>query len=133
MNRTIVWVVAKTTFREFWRKPEAVFWTYGFPVLMTVVLGFAFQPKAPAPVPVVVVAGADTSALQAALQASPRLHVEVLAAAAADAALARGRVALLARGTPQAPVLRADPTRPDAETARMLVERALRDHTDGPG
>ncbi len=29
--------------REFWREPEAVFWVYGFPVLMTVVLGIAFR------------------------------------------------------------------------------------------
>src|SRR5438552_18125623 len=31
--------------REFWREPEAVFWVYGFPVLMTVVLGIAFRSK----------------------------------------------------------------------------------------
>ncbi|MBI1916448.1 MAG: ABC transporter permease [Planctomycetes bacterium] len=31
--------------REFWREPEAVFWVYGFPVLMTVVLGIAFRNK----------------------------------------------------------------------------------------
>src|SRR4051812_30645756 len=31
--------------REFWREPEAVFWVYGFPVLMTVALGIAFRNK----------------------------------------------------------------------------------------
>src|SRR5947209_10243876 len=31
--------------REFWREPEAVFWVYGFPVVMTVVLGIAFRNK----------------------------------------------------------------------------------------
>ena len=29
--------------REFYREPEAVFWVYGFPILMTVALGIAFR------------------------------------------------------------------------------------------
>ncbi len=29
--------------REFIREPEAVFWVYGFPILMTVGLGIAFR------------------------------------------------------------------------------------------
>ena len=31
--------------REFIREPEAVFWVYGFPILMTVALGIAFRNK----------------------------------------------------------------------------------------
>jgi len=58
--------------------------------------------------------------------------------AEADQALARGRVALVIRGDETAeavaqPVLRSDPTRPEAELARLLVERAFRDARDGPG
>ena len=55
MNWGIVAMVTKVAFREFWRSPEAVFWTYGFPLLMTVVLGFAFQPSDPTPIPIAVV------------------------------------------------------------------------------
>jgi ABC-2 type transport system permease protein len=29
--------------REFYREPEAVFWVYGFPILMTLALGIAFR------------------------------------------------------------------------------------------
>jgi len=29
--------------REFFREPEAVFWVYGFPILMAVLLGIAFR------------------------------------------------------------------------------------------
>src|SRR5687768_2339120 len=29
--------------REFYREPEAVFWVYGFPILMMVALGIAFR------------------------------------------------------------------------------------------
>src|SRR5260221_6438295 len=31
--------------REFYREPEAVFWVYGFPILMVVLLGIAFRNK----------------------------------------------------------------------------------------
>ena len=133
MNARVVMAVARTTFREFWRSPEAVFWTYGFPLVMAIVLGFSFQPKAPPPVPIAVVAGAGADQLAAVLRHNERFEVQVLDAAAADRAVARGKVALLVRGGTAAPVLRADPTRPEAELARLLVERTLRDERDGPG
>ena len=31
--------------REFLREPEAVFWVYAFPILMTIGLGIAFRNK----------------------------------------------------------------------------------------
>jgi len=31
--------------REFWREPEAIFWVYGFPILLVVALGVAFRSK----------------------------------------------------------------------------------------
>lgn len=34
-----------TRAREFFREPEAVFWTYGFPVIMAIALGIAFREK----------------------------------------------------------------------------------------
>jgi len=125
MNWRAVIEVAKVAFREFWRTPEAVFWTYGFPLVMTIVLGFAFRPAAPPPIAVAVTAGAAAEPLRARLASNPRLVVEVLSAEAADAALARGRVQALVRGTVDAPIVRADPLRPDAELARLQIERAL--------
>src|SRR5438045_1426337 len=35
--------------REFYREPEALFWVYGFPVLLAVGLGIAFMSRKPAP------------------------------------------------------------------------------------
>jgi ABC-type multidrug transport system permease subunit len=136
MNWTIVFTVGRMTFREFWRTPEAVFWTYGFPVLMAVVLGFAFQPHAPAPVPVAVVrdqlsaespVAGDPLRAWGGLVANKRLEIVVLDALAADTALARGRVALLVRGSIDDPVLRGDLARPESELARLLVEDSLRE------
>jgi ABC-type multidrug transport system permease subunit len=40
------WPLAQLTLarlREFYREPEAVFWVYGFPLLMTLALGIAFR------------------------------------------------------------------------------------------
>ncbi|MEC7583755.1 MAG: ABC transporter permease [Planctomycetota bacterium] len=126
MSLPRVLAVARTAFSEFWRAPEAVFWTYGFPLLMTVVLGFAFQPSDPTPIPVAVVSGDDAAQLVRVLAENPRMAVEVLDSAEADAALARGRVSLLVSGPLTDPSLRADTVRPEAELARLHAERALR-------
>jgi ABC-2 type transport system permease protein len=131
MRMAVVREVARTTFREFWRSKDAVFWTYGFPILMAIVLGFAFQPKPLPPVPIAVVAaGADATTLTA-LATEPRLSLQTLDAAAADAALARGVVDLVLRFEQGAPVLRAHPMRSEAELATLLVERTLRDAEQG--
>lgn len=51
--------------REFYREPEAIFWVYGFPILMVVALGIAFRNK---PVEFIVVDvqhdGADEAKVQ---------------------------------------------------------------------
>lgn len=130
MRGRVVWEVSKTTFREFSRTPEAMFWTYGFPLVMTLVLGFAFSPRPPEPVPVAVV---DAPALLQALSADPRLKAVPMTLADASMALARGRVAALAQGTVHEPRLRTDPVRPESELALLLVERALRKVADGAG
>lgn len=133
MRVRVVRAVALTTFREFWRSKDAVFWTYGFPILMALVLGFAFQPKPLPPVPIAVVAaGADADQL-AALARQPRLSLRSLDAAAADAALARGVVDVVLRFEQGQPLLRAHPMRSEAELATLLVERTLRDAAQGQG
>src|SRR3954447_25845062 len=54
--------------REFYREPEAVFWVYGFPIVMTVALGLAFREK-PEPQYRVDVTGPGSAAVVGALQA----------------------------------------------------------------
>lgn len=48
--------------REFFRQPEAIFWVYGFPIMMAVALGIAFRNR-PQPVMVVDVVEAPGAAL----------------------------------------------------------------------
>ena len=50
--------------REFYREPEAIFWVYGFPILLAVGLGIAFSGREPAP-PTVDVAEVPSLATQA--------------------------------------------------------------------
>jgi ABC-type multidrug transport system permease subunit len=63
--------------REFWREPEAVFWVYGFPVLMTVALGIAFREKPPDSIEVDVAEGPRAGEVRDALGANKRFVVRV--------------------------------------------------------
>jgi ABC-type multidrug transport system permease subunit len=110
----------------FLREPEAVFWTFVFPVLMALALGIAFRQQGPQTSRIGVVRGPDTAAYEAWLAASPDLEIEPLAPAAAEDALRRGRVVVLVSADPAgAPVLTYDPTRPEARLAHLAALDAL--------
>ena len=47
-------VVVRT--KEFLRETEAIFWVFGFPLLLALALGFAFRAKAPDKIPIGVAA-----------------------------------------------------------------------------
>jgi ABC-2 type transport system permease protein len=111
--------------KEFLREPDAVFWVFVFPLLLTVALGFAFREKAPDRIPVGVVAGPDAQARMAALQRSPALVPRLYSDAEGREELRRGRISLLVEGSGGVPVYRLDQTRPDARTARVEVDAAL--------
>src|SRR5262245_63131562 len=55
--------------RDFWRQPARIFWVYGFPTMLAIVLGLAFQSRPPAPILVDLVRGSGSSSLQAAFEA----------------------------------------------------------------
>ena len=147
MRPAVVLQIMRTTFSEFVRTPEALFWTYGFPLVMALVLGISFQAKEKQPVHVGIAARAAIAPFREALQGEPRIRLHEFAASAAsrprataptdgpadDAAevrlaLARTDVDLVLDGTPQQPRFWFDPTRPEADLARLLVESTLRRH-----
>jgi ABC-2 type transport system permease protein len=68
-------VVAR--FREFYREPEAIFWVYGFPLLMALALGIAFRNKPVEKINVDVREGAGARKVMDLLAADPRLAVAV--------------------------------------------------------
>ncbi len=131
MRLRVLKQVALTSFREFIRTPEAVFWTYGFPVIMAMVLGLAFGAEEKAPVPLVVVKAAGQSAalqpLTVVLGDNKRLSITELPRAEAELGFKRGKFVVLLEGSLDDPRMLIDPTRPDAELARLLVERTLLD------
>ena len=114
-------------FKEFLREPEAVFWTFAFPIILAVGLGIAFRNK-PADVVVVgVVRGtAAGDSLATRLASTPGLKVRAMSEDSAARALRNGEVALVAvaRG-PGAVEYRFDETRPEGRAARSLTDDAL--------
>ena len=110
--------------KEFLREPEALFWVFAFPLLLTLSLGFAFREKPPDRIPVGIVAGAHAQERLAALSKSPALLPRIYEETEGREALRRGKISLLVEGDAQ-PVYRFDTTRPDARGARLEVDDAL--------
>jgi ABC-2 type transport system permease protein len=114
-------------FREFRREPEAVFWTFAFPVILALGLGIAFRNKPADVVKIAVVRGTPAGdALLARLESAKGLKVQGLDAAAAAQALRTGDVALVATPVADGGVqYRFDDTRPEGRSARALTDDAL--------
>ncbi|HYU77420.1 MAG TPA: hypothetical protein VEK56_00460, partial [Vicinamibacterales bacterium] len=86
-------------FRGFIREPEAVFWTFVFPILLAVGLGVAFRSRAPDRPHVAVVMSEATSGLVEPLKRDSSVNVELMDDSAAARALRTGKIALIARLT----------------------------------
>jgi ABC-2 type transport system permease protein len=110
----------------FLREPEALFWTFGFPIIMAIGLGLAFQESPDEPVVVGVERGSAGEAQRVALGRSTDITVRLLDRAAAARALRKGDVALVLSGEGDL-VYRFDPTRPDSRLARLVVDRAVQE------
>src|SRR3989441_524902 len=116
--------LALSRMREFYREPEAVFWVFGFPIVLAFALGLAFRNTGPGTLQVGVVAGIGDSALAATLDSSPRLIATVLDTATARLRLKTGRVALLV--VPGDPVVyRYDSTRTESRLARLEADEVV--------
>jgi ABC-2 type transport system permease protein len=111
--------------KEFVRETEALFWVFGFPLILALALGFAFRDKPPDRVPVAIVEGPVAQQELAALQKSSTLMPRVMAKAEAREAVRRGKVSLVIEAAPDSVLYRFDPTRPEARTARRDADDAL--------
>ncbi len=115
--------------REVYREPEVVFWSFVFPILLSVGLGLAFRNRPPESSPVGVVEGPGAAAVVAALERASLLKVRTLAEAEAGQALRLGRVdvVVVPGAAPAATTVeyRLDPSRPEAILARSRVDDAL--------
>jgi ABC-2 type transport system permease protein len=115
-------------FREFLREPEALFWVFIFPVLLTAGLGLAFRskPADTAIVAVVTAAGHAPPDINALLAQSKSVVAHPMTTDSAMEALRAGKVALVAIEDAAGKVsYRYDPARDESRTARLIVDDAL--------
>ena len=111
-------------FREFLREPEAVFWVFAFPVIMTCALGIAFRSRGDEPVIVGVVEQAGAGAIAASLESAGGFTVRRIAPEDLDRAVRDGRApVVVVPGSP--PAYRYDSARAESQVARLAVDRAL--------
>jgi ABC-type multidrug transport system permease subunit len=121
--------------REFYREPEALFWVYGFPILMTVALGVAFRSQR---VDKLIVDIVETPAANAARDAltsaetNERFLAAVFPEEEARIRLRTGRTDLVVLIGPPNDAssrphyeYRFDPTRPQSVLARNAVDDQL--------
>jgi ABC-type multidrug transport system permease subunit len=127
MNSSMVQLTL-VRFREFIREPEAVFWTFVFPILLAAGLGIAFRQRGPDKVQIGVVANVPAAAaVVQALRKDSSLVVETYDDSAAARALRTGKIAVLVVPGSAADSVRYvyDRGRSDAVNARVLVDRAV--------
>ncbi len=117
-----------TRMRLFYREPSAVFWAFGFPVLLSMALGIAFRNRPPEAVRIAIVAGPDAGRTLAELAPQGNAPTQTKATIEADDVAANqlrsGKVVLVVlAGRPR--TYRYDETRAEARLARAVVDDAL--------
>jgi ABC-type multidrug transport system permease subunit len=102
-----------------------IFWSFGFPIVLSIALGVAFRNRPAEPVLAAVEAGSEAAeATRAALAKSADVEVKVLSPDEARAALRTGKVAIVVvPGSPR--TYRFDPTRPESRLGRLVVDDVL--------
>jgi ABC-2 type transport system permease protein len=118
--------------RELVREPEALFWVYGFPILMTLALGIAFRSQPVQQIVVDVVDNPQAAATHSALSSSivaERFQVQVLSEEAARQRLRNGRTDLIVTAVAGDASPRYeyqfDPTRAQSVLARSAIDDQL--------
>src|SRR5262245_27728086 len=119
--------------REFVREPEALFWVYGFPIVMTIALGIAFRNQPIEKISVDVVENPQGPATRDALASAEgpqRFKAEIFPETEASRRLRTGKtdvIVVATAGAESAPhyEYRFDRTRPQSVLARSAVDDQL--------
>jgi ABC-type multidrug transport system permease subunit len=117
--------LALARLREFAREPEALFWAFIFPILMSIALAIAFPGSGGKPAVVAVEPGAGSAAIRQALSGAPGITLRDVRPGDEERALREGEVHLLIEPTTP-PTYRFDPARDESRIARLLVDDALK-------
>lgn len=114
--------------REFLREPEAVFWSYGFPVIMILALGVAFRGRPAERMTVDVQDGNGSEKIVSVLRDDARFQVEVNSEEDCKERLRTGKTDLVVTGVGGDTLSFEyffDPTKPGSELARNTVDDTL--------
>lgn len=126
-SHSSLWLLYLARLREFYRQPARIFWVYGFPIILAIVLGLAFNSgKGREPVLVDLVDGEGATEVASLMTgAEPDVIVRRVDEERARLDLLRGRVPLIVEPKEaRAVVYRYDPTRPEALVARAAFDDA---------
>jgi ABC-2 type transport system permease protein len=110
--------------RSFLREPEALFWTFGFPIMMALGLGIAFRERGAETAAVGIERGSVAERWAPALRAAEGIDLTVLSPDSAETALRKGDVAVLLTGRDTL-VYRYDPSRTESSSARLAADRVV--------
>ena len=111
--------------REFVREPEALFWTFVFPILMAIAMAIAFPSDEAEPVVLVgIEAGAVAEDVRASLVASGRVTIREIPAGGLVRALREGEVHVVVEGS-RPPTYRFDPAHEESVIARLVLDDIL--------
>lgn len=124
--RSALFELTLVRLREFVREPEALFWVFGFPLLLALGLGIAFRNRPPEMARVGVLSSVPAAIVSSLDSASGLTTVLLTNDSAGASALRTADVALVVAPAADGGIeYRFDPSRPDARMARLLADRAI--------
>lgn len=110
--------------RTFYREPEAIFWTYGFPLILTILLGIAFRNRPQEVIDVDIADGPWAAEIQSQLEVAGGFVAKIRSAASCTERLRLGKTAIVVRRG-EGLEYEYDPTRPDSALARARLDDVL--------
>lgn len=124
-ERNALFQLILSNMRGYIREPEAIFWTYGFPLLMMIGLGLAFRTTTDAPVHFGVVAGQAAERVEQAVGSDPAYSFEILDQEAALQKLSTNRLLLVIHSEGEGLRYHFDPSNREARQLRERLDDAL--------
>ncbi len=112
--------------RQFFREPEAIFWTYGFPLIMVLVLGLAVRNNSEEVTEFDTVEGVSATHVEAALKGNDRFKFAVRNEVEALERLRKNKTPIVVTFTKNAGYeYHFDPSNPESRAARAAIDDAL--------
>lgn len=117
-------LLVRERWREFMREPGVLFWTFGFPILLVIVLSLAFRGSGPEKKTIAIVDIEGAEGIATRIDASDALTSKRLSESEARKALKEGRAGLVVVPG-AAPSFILDETKPDSAIVSAAVREAL--------